>query len=254
MNKPIRYMIADDEALARESIQILLSTEEDMIFKGFCKDGGELLEALNNEKIDLLWLDVQMPILTGFEVLEKISMDRLPYIIFVTAYDEYALKAFEFNTIDYLLKPYSNDRFYKALKKAKEVLGKNEMDNSNVIRLLSYFNKEERYRKRISVSLKDKIILLDVKDIEWIRSAKGYLEIFVGGKNYLISESLKKLEQQLNPEDFVRIHRSTIVNIQSIQSLEPWFNGEYNITLKGGEKFKLSRNYKDKLKVILDSQ
>ena len=254
MNKPIRYMIADDEALARESVQILLSGEEDMVFKGFCKNGEELLHALQSEKIDLLWLDIQMPVLTGFEVLAKMKEDHLPYIIFVTAYDQYALKAFEYNTIDYLLKPYSNERFYKALRKAKEVLGKNEIDHSNVTRLLSYLNKEKKYRKRISVSLKDKIILLEVKDIAWIRSTKGYLEIFAEGKKYLLSESLKNLEQQLNPEDFVRIHRSAIVNIQSIQSLEPWFNGEYNITLKDGEKFKLSRNYKDKLKVILDKQ
>ena len=251
MKSPIKYLIADDEALARDSIKILLKDEAELQFIGECASGQEVLDILKTQEIDLIWLDIQMPQMNGFEVLEKIDFQKIPYIIFVTAYDEFALKAFEYNTVDYLLKPFSNERFYKALHKAKDAISRSDQTLASFQEMIQYYKDQQQYRKRLSVKVKDRIILIEVKDIDWIKASDGYLEISVNRKKYLIQDSLKNLEYQLNPEDFVRIHRSTIVNLNKIRALEPWYNGEYFVILKNEERFKLSRNYKDKLTTIL---
>ncbi|MEL6559196.1 MAG: LytTR family DNA-binding domain-containing protein [Bacteroidota bacterium] len=253
MKSPIKYLIADDEALARDSIKILLKDEPELQFVGECASGQEVLDVLKSQEVDLLWLDIQMPQMNGFEVLEKIDFQKIPYIIFVTAYDEFAVKAFEYNTVDYLLKPFSNERFYKALYKAREVISQADPTLASFQEIIQYYKKQQQYRKRLSVKEKDRIILIEVSDIDWIMASDGYLEISVNRKKYLIQDSLKNLEHQLNPEDFVRIHRSTIVNLNRIHALEPWFNGEYYIVLKNDERFKLSRNFKDKITTILDN-
>lgn len=252
MKSQIKYLIADDEELARDSLKILLADDPDLDFVGECKSGQEVVDLLQDQSVDLLWLDIQMPKWNGFETLEKLDPEKIPYIIFVTAYDEYALKAFEYKTIDYLLKPYSDERFYKALNKAKNVISQAEKAQVPYLELLQFYKEQQRYRKRLSVKVKDKIILIEVKNIDWIKATDGYLEISVQQKKYLIQDSLKNLEQQLNPSNFVRIHRSTIVNLERIHALEPWFNGEYHVILKNEERFKLSRNYKDKVTLILN--
>ncbi|MEM9545924.1 MAG: LytTR family DNA-binding domain-containing protein [Bacteroidota bacterium] len=254
MKSKINYLIVDDEALARDSIKILLKGDSDLNFVGECANGKEALDLLKNHTIDLIWLDIQMPDWNGFEVLERMNFEQLPYVVFVTAYDEFALKAFEYNAVDYLLKPFSNERFYKALRKAKEVISKTVDKELPIRELIRAYRNQTSYRKRFSVREKDRILLLEVRDIDWIKASDGYLEVGAQQKKYLIQESLKNLEGQLNPEEFVRIHRSTIVNLSSIRALEPYFNGEYHVILKNQERFKLSRNYKDKLATILDDR
>ncbi len=252
MKLSIKYLIADDEELARDSIKVLLENDPDLHFMGACKDGQEVLDSIQKQDIDLLFLDIQMPRWNGFEVLEKLPIEKIPYIIFVTAYDEFALKAFEYKSIDYLLKPYSNERFYKAINKAKEIITHSNNFQNPLQDLIQFYQQNQQYRKRLSVKVKDKILILEVKNIDWIKAIEGYLEISIQQKKYLIQDSLKNLEQQLNPANFVRIHRSTIINLEKIHALEPWFNGEYFVILKSKERFKLSRNYKDKLTLILD--
>ncbi len=254
MKLQIKYLIADDESLARDSIKILLADDPELHLVGECKSGQEVLDSIQKHTIDLLWLDIQMPKWNGFEILEKLAPEKIPYIIFVTAYDEFALKAFEYKTIDYLLKPFSNERFYKALEKAKDVISRKETPPIPLQDIFRFYTEQQRYRKRLSVKVKDKIILLEVRNIDWIKATEGYLEISVHQKKYLIQDSLKNLELQLNPSDFVRIHRSTIINLERIHALEPWFNGEYHVILKNEERFKLSRNYRDKLTLILDNR
>jgi len=232
----------------------LLADDPDLHFVGECASGQEVLDILQTQKIDLLWLDIQMPKLNGFELLEKLTPEKIPYIIFVTAYDEFALKAFDYNTIDYLLKPFSNERFYKALNKAKDIISRSEKPQISFREIFDFYKEQQQYRKRLSVKVKDKIILLEVKNIDWIKASDGYLEISINRKKYLIQDSLKNLELQLNPSNFIRIHRSTIVNLERIHALEPWFNGEYYVILKNEERFKLSRNYKDKLTLILEGK
>ena len=253
MNQLIKYIIADDEVLARDSIKVLLSSDSDLQLVAECRDGQEVLQQVQQQNIDLLWLDIQMPRLNGFEVLEGLSAEKMPYIIFVTAYDEFALRAFEYNALDYLLKPYSNERFYKALTKAKKILNQTATPNFRAPfqELLHFYQQHQNYRQRLSVKTKDKILLLEVKDIDWIKASGAYLEISTHQHKYLIQDSLKNLERQLNPKEFVRIHRSTIVNLACIHALEPWFNGEYFVILKNGEKLKLSRSYKEKVSFIL---
>ena len=195
-----------------------------------------------------------MPKMNGFEVLESIPSDNMPHVIFTTAYDEFALKAFEYNTVDYLLKPYSDDRFYRALEKARNVLTSTGVNQSKIEQLIHFYRSRKEYRKRLPVKTKEQILLLEVEDIQWIKAADGYLEIGTHKKTYLTQESLKNLELQLDPKDFVRIHRSTILNLNEIHALEPYFNGEYHVILKDNSKFKLSRNYKTSLEKILDNQ
>lgn len=254
MTETITYAIADDEILARDSIRILLKNEAQLSLVGEYKDGEEVLNLLKKQSIDLLWLDIQMPKWNGFEVLEQIPSEQMPYIIFVTAYDEFALRAFEYNTIDYLLKPYSNDRFYKALNKAKKIIQHRQMNafQAPLQDLLQFYKQQQPYRKRLSVKTKDRILLINIKDIDWLKAAGAYVEISVQQRKYLIQDSLKNLETQLNPQAFVRIHRSTMINLERIHSLEPWFNGEYFVVLNNKDRFKLSRNYKDKLSLILN--
>lgn len=253
MPSPIKYIIADDEALARDSVRTLLATDREMQLIAECRDGKEVVEQLQQQSVDLLWLDIQMPEWNGFEVLEHLPLDAMPYIIFVTAYDEFALRAFEYNTIDYLLKPYSNERFFKALTKAKKAIQlKNASPYQTPLKeLLHYYQNHQNYRQRLSIKMKNRILILETKDILWIQASGSYLEIHTYQQKYLIQESLKNLEQQLDPQKFIRIHRSTMVNLSQIYALEPWFNGEYFVVLKNKKKLKLSRKYKDKVDMIL---
>ena len=195
-----------------------------------------------------------MPLKNGFEVLESIPENKTPYVIFITAYDEFALKAFEYNALDYLLKPYSDQRFYKSVEKALSFINNAHRQTESIQKLLETIHKPKTYRKRLPIKIKDRILLINVEDIHWIKASDGYLEINASGKKYLLHDSLKNLERQLDPLAFIRIHRSTIVNVTQIHALEPYFNGEYTVVLKDNERLKLSRNYKEKVSIILDAR
>ena len=254
LKPPISVLIVDDEPLARDSIELLLQQDKEVEIIGICKNGQQALQFLEENKVQILFLDIQMPQLNGFELLQQLSKENQPpAIVFVTAYDEFALHAFEANAIDYLLKPYSDERFFQALKKAKTLAQKTEPENEpNPLKpLLEFYRTFKKYRQRIPVKSKEKWLIIEVKDIVWLKASGPYVEIKFNKKIHLINDSLKQLEQELDPEQFIRIHRSTIVNLSHISSMEPYFNGEYFITLKDESRLKLSRKYREKVGIIM---
>lgn len=260
MNSLINVLIVDDEPLARENIRILLKNDPEINITAEAGNGAEALHILKEQKIDLLFLDIQMPEVNGFELLSDLTDSELPVIIFVTAYDRYAIRAFKVHALDYLLKPYSDESFYSAISKAKEYIKlKNQYTlNQKLISLLSEYSADNpvkhqrKYLQRIAVSLSSKIILLKTDDIEWIDSADYYVQLHTTKHIHLLRESMNRLEEQLDPDKFVRIHRSTIVNIEKIKEIEAGFGSDYIVVLLNGTKLKLSKSRKKALKEKLN--
>lgn len=245
----IRTIIVDDVELARERIRLLLSDAEIEIVAE-CENGREAIEAIRNLKPDLVFLDVQMPKIGGFDVIEIIGAGAMPIVIFVTAYDEFALRAFEVNAIDYLLKPFDEERLAKAVARAKSKIKSADASleiEGKLRKLLAEVSAEPQYLKRVPVKTSRGTTLVLTEDIDWIASSGHYLELHAGKETHLIREKLSNLELRLDPNDFMRIHRSTIVNLDRIKSLHPLFNGDQLIILKDGRELNLSRTYYDKL-------
>lgn len=249
----IRTIIVDDVELARERIRILLDDEEIKIV-GEAANGREAIKMIRDLHPDLVFLDIQMPKIGGFDVIESIGVEKMPTVIFVTAYDEFALRAFEINAIDYLLKPFDEQRLKKAIERAKRLIKHKESDNEineKLVRLLSEIKTEPKYLKRIPIKSSRGTTILLTEEIEWIGAAGHYLELHAGNKTHLIREKISDIEEKLDPENFIRIHRSTIVNIDRLKSLHPLFNGDQLIILKSGQELNLSRTYHEKLITIL---
>ncbi|HEY0080111.1 MAG TPA: response regulator [Pyrinomonadaceae bacterium] len=249
----IRTIIVDDVDLARERIKILLDDAE-LEVVAECANGREAIKAICDLKPDLVFLDIQMPKIGGFEVVETIGAEEMPAVIFVTAYDEFALRAFEINAVDYLLKPFDEARLNKAVERAKREIGRHtpafEVEEK-LRRLLKEVRGEPKYLKRIPVKSARHTTLVLTEEIDWISSAGHYLELHTGDEKHLIREQLSRLEPKLDPEKFVRIHRSAIVNLDSIKSLHPLFNGDHIVVLKNGRELNLSRTYHEKLIALL---
>lgn len=249
----IRTIIVDDVDLARERIKLLLDDAEFEIVAE-CANGREAIKAISTLKPDLVFLDIQMPKISGFEVVEAIGVEEMPAVIFVTAYDEFALRAFEINAVDYLLKPFDEARLKKAVARAKREIGRQmpavEVEE-NLRRLLKEVRPEQKYLKRISVKSEGHTTLVLTEEIDWINSAGHYLELHAGEEKHLIREQLSRIEAKLDPEKFVRIHRSIIVNLDSIKSLHPLFNGDHVVVLKNGQRINSSRTYHEKLIALL---
>lgn len=249
----IRAIIIDDVELARERIRILLDDDEIEII-GEAANGREAIQKIQTEQPDLVFLDVQMPKIGGFEVIEAVGIEKMPAVIFVTAYDEFALRAFEINAVDYLLKPFDKQRLKTATERAKRQIKREEPQSEieeRLRRLLREVKTEPKYLKRIPVKSSRGTTLVLTEEIDWIGAAGHYLELHVGRETHLIREKLSTLEQKLDPVNFIRIHRSTIVNIDRIKSLHPLFNGDQLIILKNGQELNLSRTYHEKLMLIL---
>jgi len=252
----IRTVIVDDEPLAREGVQMMLEADSDISIIAECKNGAEAVAAIINQKPDLVFLDVQMPEMDGFEVVEAIGVKQMPYVIFVTAYDKYALQAFEVNALDYLLKPFTVQRFSSALERAKNQTGKEETDNLSrkLMSLLEEVKPKSDYLERIIVKNAGRVFFINVEEIGWIEAADVYVRVHTTGKqSHLVRGSISKLEEKLDPAKFLRIHRSTIVSIKHIKELQPLFHGEYEITLRDGTKLTSSRSYRDRLQIILEN-
>lgn len=249
----IRTLIVDDVDLARERIKMLLDDAEFEIVAE-CANGREAIKAISGLKPDLVFLDIQMPKVGGFEVVEAIGVEEMPAVIFVTAYDEFAVRAFEVNAVDYLLKPFDEARLKRAVERAKREIKRQtparEVEE-NLRRLLKEVRPEQKYLKRIPVKSARHTTLVLTEEIDWINAAGHYLELHTGGETHLIREQLSRLEAKLDPEKFVRIHRSIIVNLDSIKSLHPLFNGDHVVVLKSGQKINASRTYHEKLIALL---
>lgn len=247
-NKSIKVLVIDDESLARDLIIELLKDFNEFQVIGECSDGLEAVKTIEKLRPDLIFLDVQMPLLNGLDVLEKIKDDFLPQIIFVTAFDNYAIRAFDFHAIDYLLKPFSRSRFQKAVLHAKaQINQQNNVETKQQFSdLLENHKSKTPHLQRIFVKDNGKIILLEPEAVDWIEADDKYLHLHTAQKTYLIRQTLNSIEAELDPNIFLRIHRSTIVNLTRVKEIHPLFNGEYILILQNGAKITLSRNYKNR--------
>lgn len=250
----IRTLIVDDMRLAREHIRQYLVADAEIEIIGECANGREAIKAINSKNPDLVFLDVQMPGIDGFGVIEKIGIERMPTIVFVTAFDEFALKAFDANATDYLLKPFDEERITRAVARAKREIKLNH--SSDFDERLRRVIQEVRtappkYLKRLAVKNASHIFILQTDEIDWIGAAGNYVELHVGRETHLIRERLSQLEQKLDPEKFARVHRSTIVRVDRIKMLHPLFNGDHLIVLHTGAKLNASRTYHEKLLSLL---
>ncbi len=257
MNKneaQIKAIIADDESLARNVIKKYVTAFSQIKIVAECENGLTALNKINELKPDLVFLDIQMPDLDGLTMLNKLK--QTPLIIFTTAFNQYAIKAFEANAVDYLLKPFDKDRFTQAIKKAMEQKSSPAFLENKINVLQDSLNQilhtDKNFISRILIKGKDGYLFLNIADIFWFEADGDYVKIHTSDKCYLKNTSLIELETKLNPQQFIRIHRSTIVKITTIKEMKPFFNGEYHIYLANGAKLKLSRSYKDKLKLIID--
>jgi two-component system LytT family response regulator len=239
----IRALIVDDEPLARRGLLRLLKNDPGMEFVGECGDGAGALSAILDKKPDLVLLDVQMPEMDGFEVVRRIGPERMPALIFVTAYDRYALRAFETNAIDYLLKPVAQGRFERALVRAKQRIAEKSKDDvvRRLIATLEQMKRNDEYLARLPVSQNGRILFVNTEEIDWIEANGNYARLHVGPRTHEIRETLNALEHKLNPRDFQRIHRSAIVNVHMIKEIQPWFHGYHLILLQHGQELRMSR-------------
>jgi two-component system LytT family response regulator len=244
-----RVLIADDEPLARERLRMLLDTEAWIEVVGEAQDGAAAVEAIERLKPDLVFLDVQMPGSTGFDVIQAVGADRMPFVVFVTAYDRYALRAFDVHALDYLLKPFDRDRFRQALGRARHQLEqKTGTDLERRLLALVQDLKPPSHRlDRFVVKSGGRVFFVRTDEIDWIEAAGNYVKLHVGTDTHLFRETMNAVESQIDPDLFFRIHRSYIVNIERVRELQPWFNGEYVVFLKNGTRLTLSRGYREKL-------
>ena len=241
----IRTLIIDDVALARERLKRCLADETDLEIVGECDNGEKAVADIRSLAPDLIFLDVQMPALDGFRVLEALKDDRAPVVIFVTAYNDYAIQAFEVNALDYLLKPVDCERLSKALERAKSRLGQSNLD-SRFRALLEDIKTGSKFLKRLTIKLTGRTILLPTDEIDWIETHGNYLKVHAGRDSHLIRGTMQSLETKLDPEKFVRVHRSVIVNVEKIKEIYPRSNGDQDLVLHNGRQLMLSRNYRDK--------
>lgn len=253
MNQPIRTLIVDDEPLARTRLRSLLEDQEGFEVIGECSSGPEAVEVIDRDHPQLVFLDVQMPECSGFEVIEALDPNARPAVIFVTAFDSYAVKAFDVHAIDYVLKPVDRERFGEALARARRAIERNELDevNRKLTSLIDNVRRERRFLNRVVVKTSGRVVFLRVQDIDWIEAAGNYVRIHFGEQSHLLRETMSALESRLDPEQFLRIHRSVIVNIDRIREMQPAFHGDYYVILKNNRQLPLSRGYREKIEPFL---
>lgn len=255
MISKIRALIVDDEPLAREGVRLHLEAQPDVEIVGEARDGEEAVEMITALHPDLVFLDVQMPGLDGFGVVEAVGVEAMPSVIFVTAYDQFALRAFDAHAVDYLLKPFDAERLNTAVEGARNAIrGKrrNEVEE-RLVALLGELRGKGQFLERIVVRSGGRILILRIEDVEWLEAASNYVRIHAGGREYLLRETMTNLETKLDPAHFVRIHRSTIVRLDRIKELEPLFQGDYVLILEDGTRLTSSRGYRDRLQELLQA-
>jgi two-component system LytT family response regulator len=245
----IRVLVVDDEPLARAMVREMLDSDPEAEIVGECSNGRDAISAIKSLAPDLIFLDVQMPGLGGFDVLDAFKNQQLPRIIFVTAYDQYAVRAFDVHALDYLLKPFDRERFMTAWERAKTHIDKDQLDRRDrrLLALLEDLKAGPTFIERLVVKTAGRVFFLDVADIDCIEAEGNYVRVHNGSKSYLLRETISGLSAQLDPKKFLRIHRSAIVRLDRIKELQPWFHGEYHVILESGKQLTLSRNYRANL-------
>ncbi len=249
----IRTLIVDDESLARERIRDMLASDPAIEIVSECANGDEAIEAIQQFSPDLVFLDVEMPGADGFAVLDGLPPDRIPTIIFVTAYDQYAVRAFEVYALDYLLKPFDRERFEKALARAKAQITSERSDalSERILRAIEDIKTKPVHLERLVIKMNGHVFFMKAEEIDWLEAEGNYVRLHSGKESYLLRDTISALEAQLDPKRFIRVHRSAIVNVDRISELQPWFHGEYRIVLREGVQLTLSRTYREKLHELL---
>lgn len=259
----LRAIVVDDEPAARRGVRLLLERDAEIEIVGEAATGTEAAALMRRERPDLAFLDVQMPGGTGFDALREVAPAERPVVVFVTAYDEHALRAFEVHAVDYLLKPFDDARFAAALARVKDEVRRRRGDrmNARLIRLLELLQHPAlpataaaAPAERILVKSSGEIFFLKSEEIDWIEAEGDYMKFHAAGRAHLMRETMARLEARLDPARFVRIHRSTIVNIDRVQKLSPTFGGEYAVMLRDGTRLKLSRGYHERIARLLQQE
>ncbi len=243
-----KALVVDDESLARQRILHLLEKEADFNVVGECGDGLEAVKAIEELKPDLVFLDIQMPELDGFGVIEAVGIDRMPTTLFVTAFDQHALKAFEVHALDYLLKPFDPERFQQALDRARRwcaMAAANGASKQNLDALLSGIRQERPWLDRLLVRQGDRHFLVRTTALQWVEAEDNYVRLHVEGTSFLLRQTMAALLARLDPHQFRRIHRSAIVNLDCIKELQPWTSGDHLVIMRDGTKLTLSRTYRE---------
>lgn len=262
----------DDEALARKALRVMIADDPEMEVISECRSGREAVTAIREQSPDIVFIDIQMPEMDGFQVIEEIGVKEMPVTVFVTAYDKYALRAFDAHALDYLLKPFDYDRFDNALQRAKtqvrrQKLGEMRESFLAVLKDMKPASAESSSKKesrkplepdaegsidRVVIKSGGRIYFLKIEEIDWVEGAGDYLSLHAGGQTHLIRETMGNFHSKLNPKNFLRIHRSTIINIERVKDIRPLSKGEYVITLTSGVRLNSSRGYRRALQELLD--
>jgi two-component system LytT family response regulator len=253
---PIRVVVVDDEPPARDKLGLFLSRDPELELVGEAGDGAAAVTVIEERRPDLVFLDIQMPELDGFAVIEALTSQSLPYIVFVTAHDDFALRAFEVRALDYLLKPYDEERFRRALLRAKEQirLGRSAQLTESVVAMAGELRRRQGALDRLLVRSGGRVVFIRATDIAWFESAANYVKIHVTGEVHLLRQTLEGLLEQLDPRRFVRIHRYYGVNLDHVVELQPFSHGDYTVVLADGARLKLSRRYRRQLPEPFRSQ
>lgn len=251
----VRVLIVDDEPLARDVIRLMLKEHPQIDIAGECRNGVEAVAMIKRHDPDIVFLDVQMPDLDGFGVIKQVGAENMPVTIFVTAYDKYAIRAFEVHALDYLLKPFDRERFEQTLSRARTQLQRDRNEDVHQ-RLLTWLEgnnplPQTRYLNRLVIKESGRIFFVNTAEIDWIEAAGDYVSLHVGRKTHLLHERMNVLAEKLDPKHFLRIHRSTIVNLDRVKELQPHLNGEFFVLLHDGTSLKLSRSYREDLQKLL---
>ena len=272
MNRKIRALVVDDESLAREALVVMLDDDPEIEVIAGCRNGREAVTVIREQSPDVVFLDIQMPEMDGFQVVEEVGATQMPVTIFVTAYDKHALRAFEAHALDYLLKPFDYDRFNTALQRAKTFVRQQRLGELSeslfaVLRDLRSKNVEkpsdadnrrpegaahQEPIDRVVIKSGGRIYFLKTEEIDWVEGAGDYLTLHSGSQTHLIRETMGNFHAKLDPQKFLRIHRSTIVNVERIKDIRPLYKGDYVITLTSGISLKASRGYRHELRPLLD--
>ncbi|WP_046658498.1 LytR/AlgR family response regulator transcription factor [Lysobacter capsici] len=234
-------LVVDDEPIARRAIVRLLDADTQIEVLGECGDGASAVEAIRNQSPDLVFLDIQMPAMTGLDVIAAIGAQRMPATIFVTAYEQYAVRAFEANAVDYLVKPFSRERFVTTLQRAKSRLSAAGDAQARILQALESLRQRDEYLERIAVRVDEHVIFVAVDDIVWIKANRNTVQIHLADRVHELRETMAALAARLDPRCFARVHRSAIVNVRRVRTIHPWFNGHHVVTMDNGQQLRMSR-------------
>ena len=249
---PLRVLIVDDEPLARDSIRMLLRHERDIVVVGEAS-GVDAAALIASARPDIMFLDIQMPEVDGFALLDRVGAGAVPAVVFVTAFDRYALKAFEVHALDYLLKPFDDRRFAQALSRARERAHSRRRGEADT-RLASLLRERATApRDRFLIPVRDKVLVVEAANIDWVEAADYYVSLHVGPATHLLRETMDELEKQLDPSRFFRVHRSAIVNIERVREIHPLFRGDCALVLTDGTRVKLSRSRRKDFEALFQS-